>query len=195
MSSIAPEAASPLPATLATRRLLLRQPTEADIPALVRGLGNYKVARWLGRVPHPYVPRHTRRWLPFQRQAHQDGRDLSFVIVLAGRPRAVIGGLGAHDIDGARPVVGYWLAEPHWGRGYAGEALTAVLSELRRRNPAARPQATARAGNARSIAVLQRAGLARQPGRFMQWNRALGRKVAVLRFLAPPKCDVAGGGV
>ena len=41
-------------AHLTTPRLRLGPVSEADPAAIVEGIGNYDVARWLGRVPHPY---------------------------------------------------------------------------------------------------------------------------------------------
>ena len=43
--------------SIVTRRLVLRQPTERDLPQIVREIGNWEVAKWLARVPHPYVAR------------------------------------------------------------------------------------------------------------------------------------------
>jgi len=171
-----------LPITIETRRLLLRQPAERDIAALVRELGRLQVSRWLGRVPHPYVPRHARQYLAFQRAARASRRDLAYVIALKSRPGVVIGGIGAHEIDDLRPVIGYWLAERHWGRGYASEALRALLGRLLVLRPGSRPQATAPRGNSGSIGVLRKAGFSRRPGREWLACRSRGHKVEVVRF-------------
>ena len=81
-------------------------------------------------------------------------------------------------------MVGYWLAEPHWGRGYASEALRALLAEVRRINPAARPHAMVRPGNRGSIGVLKKAGFKRQTGTCYLESWALGRNVLTIRYLA-----------
>ena len=36
--------------SIVTRRLVLRQPTERDLPQIVREIGNWEVAKWLARV-------------------------------------------------------------------------------------------------------------------------------------------------
>ena len=41
----------------------------------------------------------------------------------------VVGSIGHFPLDG-KPNVTYWIGKPHWGRGYATAALTALLAEL-----------------------------------------------------------------
>ena len=99
-------------ASFDTARLHLRAPQPEDAPALADAIGNYDVARWLGRVPYPYgqsdakafiagaVPGKT--WLMFENGA-------------------MVGGISAtHEL-------GYWLARPAWGRGLATEACDGVI--------------------------------------------------------------------
>lgn len=184
MDSCREPGAATLPDKLLTRRLLLRQPGERDIPSVVRGLNNFRVARWLGRVPFPYVAWHAHEWLAMQRWRRQSGRDLTFVIATRGKPGAVVGGIGCHNVYEASPIVGYWLAEPHWGRGFASEALSALLAEVRRVNPAARPHAMVQTANRASVGVLRKAGFRRQPGLAYFECRARGHNVATIRYLA-----------
>jgi RimJ/RimL family protein N-acetyltransferase len=101
--------------TLTTRRLVMRPPAKTDANALVRGLGNFNVSRWTGRVPHPYGPGDAEAFIA-QSLATAEGT-LNLMITLNGE---VVGGIG---IDGE---LGYWLAEPWWGRGLATEAARAV---------------------------------------------------------------------
>ena len=179
-----------LPACLVTWRLLLRQPTERDVPVIVREIGNFKVSRWLGQVPYPYAPLHARQWLAVQRRRRADGRDLTFVIARRQKPDIVIGGIGSHGVGTLHPTVGYWLGERYWGKGYGREALTALLAALFEIAPGSVPVATALAGNAGSIALLRGAGFRREPGRVYLTSRSRRRKVQVLRFTyAPPIAD------
>ena len=106
-----------LPECLVTRRLLLRPPVDRDIPEVVREIGNWNVAKWLGRVPHPYSPCHARTWLRISRQRRDEGSDLVFAIARASKPARLIGVIGCHDISKPDPLFGYWLAERQWGRG------------------------------------------------------------------------------
>jgi len=56
---------------LETSRLSLRPPQERDIPAIVTWIGDWDVAKYLSRVPHPY--------------SETDAQDF---VVAAGRNRA-----------------------------------------------------------------------------------------------------------
>lgn len=183
-----------LPLDLTTRRLLLRAPVAADVPALVRALSEWDVAKWMGRIPHPYAPCHARQWLVDRAMIVASGEHLAFVIAHRARPDLVIGGIGCHGLLGTEPVLGYWLSRPHWRRGYASEALAAVLAALWRINPAARPHATALPDNHGSTAVLRKAGFRRRPGNRWLTNRARRRKVRVVLFSHPGRPTPAAAG-
>lgn len=101
--------------TLTTTRLTLRPPEPGDAAALVRGLGNFAVAQWTGRIPHPYGHADAEAYIAHC-QALPD-HALGLLIIHDGE---VIGGIG---IEGE---LGYWLAEPYWGQGIATEAARAV---------------------------------------------------------------------
>jgi RimJ/RimL family protein N-acetyltransferase len=64
---------------LFTERLHLRCPVEADAAAIIAIVGDWEVARRLGRVPHPYTPEDFRFFM--EQRYHADnpasGRVLS----------------------------------------------------------------------------------------------------------------------
>lgn len=117
MSAVVP--AGPVIETL---RLTLRPPTLGDAPAIARHLGNFAVAGNLSRVPHPFALADAEAYLR-ARPARPGPGETAFAIELEDE---LVGIVGTHE-DGTGPVVGYWLAEPHWGRGIMTEAVTAVL--------------------------------------------------------------------
>jgi RimJ/RimL family protein N-acetyltransferase len=90
---------------LHTARLVLRPPRQDDAPCFALGMGDYDVARWLAAVPWPYSLVMATEWL---RTAPQDGL---FIIDLPGRGLIGCVALGQE--------FGFWIARPHWGRGYA----------------------------------------------------------------------------
>jgi ribosomal-protein-alanine N-acetyltransferase len=115
--------------SLSTERLLLRPMRAADVDATVAALDDLEVSRRLARVPHPYTERDARLFLEIVERGRADGAMDHFVIVRADddddRP---IGAIGVHGEPGATVAeVGYWIARPHWGNGYAREALAAVV--------------------------------------------------------------------
>lgn len=98
---------------LATPRLELRPIGPEDIDALVDGIGNYEVTRWLSRVPYPYTHAHATAYL--------DGA------VGDGLTWGVDAGSGLIGAVSIGDELGYWLARPVWGRGYGFEAVRAVV--------------------------------------------------------------------
>lgn len=101
---------------LETTRLILRPPEEEDQQALVDALNNFNISRWTGRIPHPYGQADAAAFLGYCRKLPAD--DVVLLITFGGEAIGVIG------IE--RGELGYWLAEPHWGLGYATEAARAI---------------------------------------------------------------------
>jgi RimJ/RimL family protein N-acetyltransferase len=112
-----------------TRRLRMRALRDDDLAELVTLINNWEVARWVSSVPHPYTEAYGREWIARVREDHATGRPLRFAIALKETDR-LIGGVGLDGStgdDSEEPALGYWLGQPHWGNGYAREAVTAVI--------------------------------------------------------------------
>ncbi|SFG05131.1 Protein N-acetyltransferase, RimJ/RimL family [Palleronia marisminoris] len=100
-------------AYLTTARLVLRPLYHDDAEAIVAGVGNYDVAKWLAVVPFPYD--------------HGDAE--AFLTSSAAEPRrawAICDADGLCGVISAQDELGYWLARPVWGRGYGREAAEAA---------------------------------------------------------------------
>ena len=111
---------------LRTRRLLLRPWSARDEDALVRYANNRNIARTLrDAFPHPYTRDDARQWL--EARAADDGPTLDFAIELDGEAVGSVGLKTRSDILRRSLEVGYWLAEPLWGRGLVPEAVSAVV--------------------------------------------------------------------
>lgn len=112
-----------LPERVETKRLILRPTVLADLPAFMPLIGDWRVSRWLPRVPHPYTEADGRDWVALTEAGRRDGIDLNFSIEerLSGQ---VIGGIGLVIDNG---VLGYWIGEPYWGRRFATEAVGAMV--------------------------------------------------------------------
>lgn len=144
---------APLPDRLDTARLTLRPFRAEDVERFVPLIGDWEVARWLARVPHPYGLEDGRAWvaLAARNRAERASLDLLAIRRDANQP---VGGIGVILADGE---VGYWLGQPHQGIGYGTEMLRAVV-------PAAfalgLPRLWARIApdNHRSRRVLEKAG-------------------------------------
>ena len=108
---------------LATERLVLRAPDEADLDDLVRLADNRRIAEMLTRVPHPYNERDARAFLAMSNNGNGSGA--IFAVTLAETGQFIgTAGLSARD-HGLE--LGYWVGEPYWGMGYATEAAHALV--------------------------------------------------------------------
>lgn len=105
-----------------TPRLLLRPGWKEDAPALAAAIGDIAVAGKLSNVPFPYTVDDAEAFL-----AAEQGSLPSFLIFARthGAPR-LIGGIGLEARDGGAEL-GYWIARPYWGLGFATEAGRAVV--------------------------------------------------------------------
>lgn len=152
--------------TLTTERLVLRTPRPEDVAAYAAGIGNVEVARFLTPVPHPYSQEMAADYLAKAPASAPDGA--FYVIELAGT-----GLIGCVTLI---TELGYWIAQPHWGKGYVTEAAAALLSQHFGNNDNTEVQSSAMADNPASLAVQAKLG-------FKKTGRSL-------RFSQTRQCDV-----
>jgi len=148
---------------LVGRLVTLRPWRKSDAPSLVKYGNNPSVARQLrDRFPHPYTNADARHYI----QSVADVRPTtSFAIVLPGPAGEAIGGVGfspGADVERFSAEIGYWLAEPFWGRGIAAEAVGLVSAYAFEMCNMLRLFALPFADNAQSIRVLEKAGYTRE---------------------------------
>jgi RimJ/RimL family protein N-acetyltransferase len=108
-----------------TERLLLRPGWAEDAPALAEAIGDEAVVRNLSRVPHPYSAADARAFI----ESPHDPLLPRFLIFSRTRaaPR-LVGGCGiTRDAESGALELGYWIARPYWGLGFATEAARAVM--------------------------------------------------------------------
>lgn len=111
-----------------TDRLLLRPGWIEDAPALARAVtSDAAIAHNTARIPWPYRPEDARAFLGMERDPHAPA-----CLVFArtsGAPR-LVGSVDIHpDEDGLE--LGYWIARPYWGLGFATEAAAGLLRAAR----------------------------------------------------------------
>jgi RimJ/RimL family protein N-acetyltransferase len=111
-----------------TERLLLRPGWVDDAPALAEALGDEAIVRNLARVPWPYGTADAEAWLAKSLDPMLPSL-LAFART-AGAPR-LVGGAGLHRDERGEVALGYWIARPLWGLGYATEAAGAVVDFAR----------------------------------------------------------------
>jgi RimJ/RimL family protein N-acetyltransferase len=87
-------------------------------------MNNFRVAGNLARVPYPYYEKDADAWLATWRP-DTPPQQTGFALDLPGE--GLIGNCGFHLAADGTPVVGYWLGEPFWNRGFMTEALCVVV--------------------------------------------------------------------
>ncbi len=169
---------------LRTPRLFLRPAWIEDAPELARAIGQEQVVRMLSQVPWPYHEDDARTWI----EAPRDPYLPNLLITLPEEGGRIVGCVGLHE-QGERIEVGYWIEPGSWGRGYATEALSGLLS-LARLAGHQRIFSRHAADNPASGRVLRKAGF-RPTGRARPF-RSLGRATDTL--VAPEyACELADG--
>jgi [ribosomal protein S5]-alanine N-acetyltransferase len=135
----------------------LRDWREGDAASLYRHADNVNVWRWMSdSFPHPYTLEIAEHWV---RCGHIDFGGDNWAIAFNGE---AVGGCGIHPGSGqlrCNAEVGWWLAEPHWGRGIATRVARALVERAFTNPEIARVFAPVHAGNARSMRVAEKAGL------------------------------------
>ena len=118
---------TPQPA-LTTERLVLRAFTLADAPDVQRYASDRDVAAMTLSIPHPYPDDGAEKWIGTHAVKYADGRLASFAITERDSG-ALAGAIGLHlEPAHGRAELGYWIAKPYWGRGYATEAAQAMIA-------------------------------------------------------------------
>ena len=111
-----------------TARLLLRPGWAEDAGMLAAAIGDERIVRNLATAPWPYGPDEATAFLTRPRDPV-----LPSLLAFArtdGDP-VLVGGCGLAAKPSGAVELGYWIARPFWGRGYAFEAATAVIDIAR----------------------------------------------------------------
>jgi RimJ/RimL family protein N-acetyltransferase len=166
---------------LETSRLWLRWPRVADAAAIQRYSSKWDVARFTARIPHPYPPGESERFIFAARQANAAGQDLILAIASNRGKREPFGMISVESRRQERLTLGYALAPEVWGKGYATEAAQAIVEASFLFTEAVEIMATARVENLASRRVLEKCGFVHL-GRGREGAPARGGMVEVDRF-------------
>jgi RimJ/RimL family protein N-acetyltransferase len=140
--------------------LCIRPWSPADAEAIVRHVNNYNVTRQLrDRVPYPYTRADADAFLS---KVTRERPETNFAIESGGEAVGAIGFMLGTDMDRVSAEIGYWLAEPLWGKGIMTAAVRAATEYGFATYGLTRIFATPRADNPSSIRVLEKAGYTRE---------------------------------
>ena len=112
---------------LNSKRLTLRKISVEDIPALVKYANNKKIADRILNIPYPFGEPDAVFRISYVVQGFKSKARYVFAIIYQ-KSKELIGEISLH-LDYQRNIaqLGYWVAEPFWGKGIATEATEAVL--------------------------------------------------------------------
>ncbi|MEP7222737.1 MAG: GNAT family protein [Novosphingobium sp.] len=172
-----------------SERLFLRPGWPEDWYEIAQQIADRDVARNLADVPCVNAGREP----PVFAAPSSDPRCPHFLVTMPSslEPARVIGGIGLTDCEG-EPELGYWIARQFWGRGFASEAIRAVL-RLARTLGHRQVRAGSFVGNPASAQVLAKTGFSptgdvRQ--RFSVVNgEAMAFAVHAISLGEPSDCD------
>jgi RimJ/RimL family protein N-acetyltransferase len=111
-----------------TPRLLLRPGFPEDAPALAGAIADQAIVRNLAVVPWPYGLRDAEAFLASPRDPVLPS------LLVFERTRAapqLVGACGLGRRASGAVEMGYWIARPFWGRGFATEAGAALIAIAR----------------------------------------------------------------
>src|SRR6202050_4993200 len=104
-----------------------RGPESCAAAAINKFCSRWEVARYTARIPHPYPKGSAERFIYAAREANTLGRELTLVLATTQAPAKAIGAISLERRGADRLTLGYALAPEVWGRGYATEAVRAVV--------------------------------------------------------------------
>ena len=168
-----------------TERLFLRPGWMEDAVELQSMIADKAVVRNLATAPWPYALDDARTFL--QRPASPS--EPSFLITLrtGGAPK-IIGGAGIGTQADGSLELGYWIARPYWGLGFATEAARAVLGIARAMN-LPRLTASHMVDNPASGKVLRKLGF-EPTGRIVnRYSAGRGSSVATVEYAESDATD------
>lgn len=144
--------------TVTTDRLAFKVPALSDGDALFERMNDFDIVKYLTSVPWPYKRADADIYIERTRKGRAE-RTGVFYLVLEKTSREILGTIDLRFDPERTAHFGYWFAKAAWGRGYASEALTAILDFGFERLGLDRIWGAAMPENAASIRVMEKCGL------------------------------------
>ena len=141
---------------LTLERSVVRSWRPSDAESIAVHANNRRI--WINlrdAFPHPYTIHDAREFI---RATRSRSPETTFAITVRDEAVGSIGFVLHRDVERVSAEIGYWLAEPYWGRGITAEALAAVTEYAIAHHGLTRIYAVPFAWNAPSCRVLEKAG-------------------------------------
>ena len=137
---------------LETKRLALRAARLEDAKAVAALANDRRIAENTARIPYPYKLADAEQFIA---GASKKG-EAAYLVTL--RDGTIVGACGLVFREDDAPEIGYWLGVPYWNKGYATEALHALIDYAFTDLTHDVVQAGARVTNPASRRVLEKCG-------------------------------------
>jgi len=160
-----------------TPRLLLRPGFPEDAPALAVAIADKAIVSNLATAPWPYRMRDAEAFLARPRDPV-----LPTLLIFertSGAPQ-LVGSCGLGRRPSGSVELGYWVATPFWGRGFATEACTALV-DIARTLGLPSLEGSHFIDNPASARVIAKLGF-RRAGKGRQWCEARKSEVETVRY-------------
>jgi len=161
---------------LETERLILRAPTLEDAKHVAALANDKRIAENTRRLPHPYSRTDAEDFIS---AVNVPNGEIAFLITT--REGVPVGACGVAAYDETAPEIGYWLGAAFWNRGFATEAVRALIDFAFTEMEHDSLSAGARVTNPASRRILEKCGF--------QWTgvglvriRALNSSAPIDRF-------------
>ena len=146
--------------SIITERLYLELINKSHIDAVYQIYSSEPVCRYYDISPfttRDQAEKHINRWLKFYESGHQ----IRFAIKISEK---VIGTCGLYLINSnhKRACLGYDLLPDYWGKGYASEAVDAIIKHTQKLYNLQRIQAEIMPENTSSIKLLENMGFQKE---------------------------------
>jgi len=111
--------------TIKTSRLIIKKPGISDRQTLITHLNNWEIVKWLSRVPSPYLIKDADWWI---NNHTKEKNNLEYNIYLN---KELVGGIGFQISKISKNyILGFWLAQEYWNKGYMTEACKSFLNYM-----------------------------------------------------------------
>jgi RimJ/RimL family protein N-acetyltransferase len=155
---------------LETKRLTLRAPRHEDVKAIAVLANDRRIAENTARIPHPYGTADAEQFIA---SVNKRAGEVCFAISHGG---TLVGACGIDPREDV-PEVGYWLGARYWDRGFATEAVRAVIDYAFGELQHDALQAGARVTNPASRRVLEKCAF--------QWTGVRLTRIRAINSAAP----------
>lgn len=138
--------------------LTIRTWRESDAADLAAALNNEHILNNLrDGLPYPYTEADALDYIRSMRSSDPD-ETFAFAIALEDRAIGSIGVFRQQNIHRQTAEIGYYIAEPYWGKGYMTQAVRLACEYVFTRSDILRIYAEPFAHNSGSCRVLEKAG-------------------------------------